>query len=195
MPRLAVTLALLLSFSITLGAQTTTDSSAESKDDRQHFQELVREIRALRADFSTASVAAQRVQIALYRLHQQEQLVKAASQKVDESRQKLEQMQEEQQEAVEQLAELQDQLKTDHDSPAKEFLLRQWEGRKAQIEGLNQKIPHAQLQLTVAEEQLKNEHARLDAAEELVAKLDAALAAMSTRLSARSSAPAISAGR
>src|SRR5207249_5887194 len=71
-----------LSFSTTCFGQTTTGDS-------QRLQALLSEIRLLRQDLQTTTIAAQRAQILIYRLQGQEAAVARASQRLDDARDKL----------------------------------------------------------------------------------------------------------
>jgi DNA repair exonuclease SbcCD ATPase subunit len=72
----------LLLFSTACFAQTTPGDS-------QTLQALLSEVRQLRQDLQTTTIAAQRAQILLYRLQGQEAAVARASQRLDEAREKL----------------------------------------------------------------------------------------------------------
>jgi len=63
------------------GQSTSTDS--------QTLQALLAEVRKLRHDLQSTTIAAQRAQILLYRLQGQEAAVARASQKLDDSRARL----------------------------------------------------------------------------------------------------------
>src|SRR3977135_3164759 len=72
----------LLFFSTTCFGQTTPGDS-------QTLQALLLEVRQLRQDLQTTTIAAQRAQILIYRLQGQEAAVARASQRLDEAREKL----------------------------------------------------------------------------------------------------------
>ena len=72
----------LLFFSMDCFGQTTTGDS-------QTLQALLSEVRQLRQDLQTTTIAAQRAQILIYRLQGQEAAVARASQRLDEAREKL----------------------------------------------------------------------------------------------------------
>ncbi len=57
--------------------------------DSQTLQALLSEVRQLRQDLHTTTIAAQRAQILIYRLQGQEAAVARASQRLDEAREKL----------------------------------------------------------------------------------------------------------
>jgi hypothetical protein len=72
MNRLSVITAGMLLFSATCFAQTTTNDS-------QTLQALLSEVRQMRQDLRTTTIAAQRSQILIYRLHGQEARVARVS--------------------------------------------------------------------------------------------------------------------
>jgi hypothetical protein len=78
----------LLLFSTPCFGQTTAADS-------QTLQALLLEVRQLRQDLQTTTIAAQRAQILIYRLQGQEAAVARASQRLDEAREKLARTQDE----------------------------------------------------------------------------------------------------
>src|SRR6266700_3538896 len=111
MNRLSLFVLGLLLFSAACFGQTTPGDS-------QTLQALLSEVRQLRQDLQTTTIAAQRAQILIYRLQGQEAAVARASQRLDEAREKLARIQDErkhvatdvkQQEEV-RLSDLRDQL-------------------------------------------------------------------------------------
>ena len=68
----------------------STDVSAQTpSSDAQPLQSLVKEVRQLRQDLVTTTVAAQRVQIVLYRLQGQQAMVQRATERSDLAHQRL----------------------------------------------------------------------------------------------------------
>src|SRR5260370_12717415 len=78
----------LLLFSTACFGQTTPGDS-------QTLQALLSEVRQLRQDLQTTTIAAQRAQILIYRLQGQEAAVARASQRLDEARETLARIQDE----------------------------------------------------------------------------------------------------
>src|SRR5258708_29002378 len=74
-------LSLLLSSTACFGQTTPGDS--------QTLQALLLEVRQLRQDLQTTTIAGQRAQILIYRLQGQEAAVTRAAQRLDEAREKL----------------------------------------------------------------------------------------------------------
>src|SRR5256885_13932717 len=74
---------------LTIIATSTPALSQKDLTDSQHLRALLEEVRQLRRDLQTATSAAQRVQIALYRLQLQDAAVARATRLVEESHSKL----------------------------------------------------------------------------------------------------------
>ncbi len=83
----------LLLFSTACFGQTTPGDS-------QTLQALLSEVRQLRQDLQTTTIAGQRAQILIYRLQGQEAAVARASQRLDEARDKLARIEEQRQQVV-----------------------------------------------------------------------------------------------
>jgi hypothetical protein len=83
----------LLLFSSACFGQTTPGDS-------QTLQALLSEVRQLRQDLQTTTIAGQRAQILIYRLEGQEAAVARASQRLDEARDKLARIQEQRKQEV-----------------------------------------------------------------------------------------------
>src|SRR6266536_982188 len=89
---LLLVLGLLLSPTACLGQTTSGDS--------QTLQALLSEVRQLRQDLQTTTIAGQRAQILIYRLQGQEAAVARASQRLDEARDKLSRIQDQRKQEV-----------------------------------------------------------------------------------------------
>src|SRR6267143_4638954 len=83
----------LLLFSTACLGQTTPNDS-------QTLQSLLLEVRQLRQDLQTTTIAGQRAQILIYRVQGQEAAVARASQRLDEARDKLARIEDERQQVV-----------------------------------------------------------------------------------------------
>ncbi len=70
-------------------AVSTVALSQSNQSDSQTLRSLLEEVRLLRQDLHTTTVAAQRVQIALYRLQLQDAAVARAARLVEEAHSKL----------------------------------------------------------------------------------------------------------
>lgn len=69
---------------------------SQTASDSQTLQALLAEVRQLRHDLRTTTVAAQRAQILIYRVQAQESIVRRLQERVDDTRSKLAQVQSEQ---------------------------------------------------------------------------------------------------
>src|SRR5882672_807756 len=76
--------------------------------DSQTLQALLSELRLLRQDLRTTTVAAQRSQILIYRLQGQEAAVARASQRLDEAREKLARLQDERKQVAVEVKQIED---------------------------------------------------------------------------------------
>src|SRR5438132_4949622 len=83
----------MLLFSTACFGQTTPGDS-------QTLQALLSEVRQLRQDLQTTTIAGQRAQILIYRLQGQEAAVARASQRLDEARDKLARIEEQRKQVV-----------------------------------------------------------------------------------------------
>jgi hypothetical protein len=147
-----------------------------SSTDSQTLQALLAEVRQLRQDLQTATVAAQRVQIALYRLQRQEEVVARATQSFTDARSRLAivvsnrkntAIHIQQVEAIEKSSQNPEE-RTRYDEVELPAL-------KSQLETLGSEEQQAQARETEAEEQLRTEQAKLDAVHDLLDRLDKSL--------------------
>jgi len=92
-----------LVFSTACFGQTTTGDS-------QTLQALLSEVRQLRQDLQTTTIAGQRVQILIYRLQGQETAVARASQRLDEAREKVARIQDQREHVVAEVKRFEDSL-------------------------------------------------------------------------------------
>jgi hypothetical protein len=76
--------------------------------DSQTLQALLSEVRQMRQDLRTTTIAAQRSQILIYRLQGQEASVARASQRLDEAREKLARTQDERKHVVAEVKQVED---------------------------------------------------------------------------------------
>jgi hypothetical protein len=131
-----------------------------SSPDSQTLQALLAEVRQLRKELRTTTVAAQKVQILLYRLQIQEAAVARAEQRVAEAHSALAQMHYEQKHFASEIKLTEDrQDKTQNPSERKEIedLLPRL---KAQLESSNDTEQQLQVKATEAELELRTEQAK-----------------------------------
>jgi len=158
-------LPLTLLFSATVFAQTNSSDS-----DTLKF--LLSEVRLLRQDLRTTTVAAQRAQILVYRAQAQESIVRRMQERVDDTRSKLSQIQFEQRRltvAVKQNEELLDRT----DNPATRKEIEQTTVRiKAGLETQVSVEQETQTKLVESEDQLRLEQAKLSGLQDQLDRLE-----------------------
>jgi chromosome segregation ATPase len=147
-----------------------------SSIDSQTLQALLEEVRQLRHDLQTTTVAAQRVQIALYRLQRQEAAVTRATQALSDARSKLASVLSNKGKIAAHIQEVEEIEKRsqnpDERSHIDEVELPQL---KSQLETLGNEEQQAQTRKSDAEEQLRTEQSKLDAVHNLLNRLDNSL--------------------
>src|SRR5436309_6175159 len=102
-------LGLLLLSTACFGQTTPADS--------QTLQALLSEVRQLRQDLQTTTIAAQRAQILIYRLQGQEAAVARASQRLDEAREKLARSQDDRKHVAADVKRFEDSLSSSENPP------------------------------------------------------------------------------
>ena len=165
----------LLFFSADCFGQTTTGDS-------QTLQALLSEVRQLRQDLQTTTIAAQRAQILIYRLQGQEAAVARASQRLDEAREKLTGIQAERKHATADVKRQEDFI-SNSENPATER--KQVEGMlsqsKTRVESLENQEQQLQTREIDAAQLLRTEEVRLSDLRDQLDRLDKALENASRR--------------
>ena len=163
-PCLLIPLLLLLSAPV-FGQSASTDS--------QTLQALLAEVRQLRHDLQTTTIAAQRAQILLYRLQGQEAAVTRASQKVDDARARITEMQSNRAKLTSDIRRHEDFVSGTENSPAErkqvEEVLTQLKGKLASLENEEQQRQTREIE---AEDQLRAERAKLGELQEQLDRLE-----------------------
>jgi chromosome segregation ATPase len=167
-------LALLLSSTACFGQNSPGDS--------QTLQALLSEVRQLRQDLQTTTIAAQRAQILIYRLQGQEAAVARASQRLDEAREKLARIQDERKHVATDVKQHEDFIGNTGNPPAErkevEGVLAQF---KTKLESLENEEQQRQAREIEAEQQLRAEEVRLSDLRDQLDRLDKALENASRR--------------
>ena len=143
--------------------------------DSQTLQALLAEMRQLRQELRTTTVAAQRVQIFLYRLQIQEGAVERAQRRVDEARSTLSQTQLEMKMTAYTIKEIEDKVSNAQNSierKRQEDLLAKF---KAELESQQNSEQQSQARESEAEQDLKTEQAKLNALQDQLDRLDKSL--------------------
>jgi chromosome segregation ATPase len=160
-------LALLLASPVTFCQTTSTDS--------QTLQALLAEVRELRIELRTTSVAAQRVQVLLYRLQVQDAGVARAERRVAEAHSTLAQTQAEQKHFASEIK-LREDMRSNTQNPAERKELEDLLPRlKARLESLNDAEQQLQLKTSEAELELKAEQSKRTALQDELDLLDKSL--------------------
>lgn len=162
-----LTLGLLLISPAAFGQTSSTDS--------QTLQALLAEMRQLRQELRTATVAAQRVQILLYRLQIQEGAVQRAQRRVDDARSALSQTQAEVKMMAFTIKQMEDKISNAQNPVEKkrqEDLLPKF---KAELESQQNSEQQSQARESEAEQELRAEQAKLNALQDQLDRLDKSL--------------------
>ncbi len=168
MRRLILLLGIVATSTSIFGQDTPTDS--------QNLRALLEEVRQLRRDLQTATVATQRVQIALYRLELQDGAVARATKLVEEAHAKLADLAAERKRVATQIEQgegLRDHTQDAHERRViEEEALPQFKRHLQRITGEEQQW---QSKANETEGQLKVEQVKLDALHAVLDQLDQAL--------------------
>jgi chromosome segregation ATPase len=149
---------------------------SQTGSDSQTLQALLVEIRQLRHDLRTTTVASQRVQILIYRVQAQESIVRRVQERVDDTRSKLAQIRSEQKKLAGAFKEIEDSL-NNADNPATtrkeaEQTMARIKDR-LEIQASNEQ--EVQAKLTESEDQLRVEQAKLGGLQDQVDRLETQL--------------------
>ena len=166
----------LLFFSTACFGQTTPGDS-------QTLQALLLEVRQLRQDLQTTTIAAQRAQILIYRLQGQEAAVARASQRLDEARDRLARIQDERKHVAADVKRFEDSVSSTENPLTRgkeaEDGLRQL---KTRLELLENEEQQRQTREIEAEQQLRAEEVRVSDLRDQLDRLDKTLENASRRL-------------
>lgn len=157
---------------------SSTFSSAQSgSNDSQPWQPLVNEIRQLRKDLVATTVAAQRVQIVLYRLQGQQTAVERATERFDLAHSRLSDTESALKTRTAELQQNEDFLtQSQSESERKQVQEQVLPHLKADLERLRHLQQQQQVSESQSEEQLRAERAKLGDLENFLDKLDKSLA-------------------
>ena len=160
----------LLFFALCIFSTATLGQSASA--DSQTLQALLSEIRQLRKDLQTTAVAAQRVQILMYRLQMQQALVTRAQQRVDEVRSKLAQSREGVRHFASEVEQMETVLHETESSANRKELESMLPARKGQLESEKTAVQEWETKEAEAVQNLRSEESKLAALEDLLDRLD-----------------------
>ena len=146
-----------------------------SSTDSQTLQALLAEVRQLRKELRSTTVAAQRAQILLYRLQIQEAVVTRAEQRVAEARSALAQTQAELKHLASEIK-LREDMQSNSQNPAERKEFEELLPRlKAQLESSNDTEQHEEMKAAEAELDLRTEQAKRTALQDQLDSLDKSL--------------------
>jgi chromosome segregation ATPase len=167
-------LGLLLSSTACFGQTTPGDS--------QTLQALLSEVRQLRQDLQTTTIAAQRAQILIYRLQGQEAAVARASQRLDEAREKLARIQDERKHVAADVKQHEDFISNTENPPTERKEVDAVLPRlKTKLESLESEEQQRQTREIETEQQLRAEEVRLSDLRDQLDRLDKTLENASRR--------------
>jgi chromosome segregation ATPase len=141
------------------------------------------EVRQLRQDLQTTTIAAQRAQILIYRLQGQEAAVSRASQRLDATRETLARTQDERKHVAADIKQHEDFISSTENPPTQRKELEGMLPRvKTRLESLENEEQQRQAQVIDAEQQLRTEEVRLGDLRDQLDRLDKTLEHASHRL-------------
>jgi DNA repair exonuclease SbcCD ATPase subunit len=169
---LSITVLLLISAPL-FGQSPSTDS--------QTLQALLVEVRQLRQDLQTTTIAAQRAQILLYRLQAQQSVVRRMQERVDDTRSKLAQIHSEEKRLATAVKQYEDSV-SHADTPAQKKEIAEVIAHfKGGLETQTNNEQEALAKLTEGEEELRIEQAKLAGLEDHLDGLEKMLEGSSQR--------------
>src|SRR5438445_4001953 len=152
--------------------------------DSQTLQALLSEVRQLRQDLQTTTIAGQRAQILIYRLQGQEAAVARASQRLDDARDKLARIQDERKHVSSDAKQTEDFISnTENPATQRKELEDRVRQLKTRLELLESEEQQRQTREIEAEQQLRAEEVRLSDLRDQLERLDKALENASRRTS------------
>ena len=151
----------------------STAFAQTNPNDPDTLKALLTEVRQLRQDLRTTTVAAQRAQILIYRAQAQESVVRRMQERVDDTRSKLGQIQSEQRNRAASIKRIEEK-KSRSDTPANEQkeLEDALQQIKARFDADANKEQETQAKLIEAEEQLRLEQAKLSGLQDQLDRLE-----------------------
>jgi chromosome segregation ATPase len=169
-------------FAVGLLLFSTTCFGQTASGDSQTLQALLVEVRQLRQDLQTTTMATQRAQILLYRLQGEEAAVARASQRFEEAREKVAAIQDQREHVAANIKEYEEFVgNTENPSAKRKELEDRLPQFKTRLESLKSEEQQRQTREMEAEQQLRAEEARLSELRDQLDRLDKALESASRR--------------
>src|SRR5216683_6651678 len=142
-------------------------------NDSQTLQALLAEVRQLRHDLQTTTVAAQRAQILIYRVEAQESVVRRTQERVDDARSRLAQVRFEQNNRAATIKQFEEKKSRSETPETEQKDLEDTLSQiKARFDADANKEGEIQATITDAEDQLRLEQAKLGTLQEQLDRLD-----------------------
>lgn len=143
--------------------------------DSQTLQALLLEVRQLRQDLQTTTIAAQRTQILLYRLQGQEAAVARASQRLEEVREMLAGAQAERKHLAAEIKQHEEIIGKENSPEQRKLLEDRLPEEKARLESFESQEQQEQAKELDAEQQLRTEESKLSNLHDQLERLDKTL--------------------
>jgi chromosome segregation ATPase len=155
---------------------STTAFAQKAPTDSDTMQALLSEVRQLRHDLQTITVAAQRAQILIYRVQAQESVVRRMQERVDEARSKLAQIRSEQKSRTASIRQIEEK-RSRSETPAAEqkYLEDDLAQIKVRFDADANAEQETQATLTESEVQLRVEQAKLGELQDQLDRLEKTL--------------------
>jgi hypothetical protein len=160
---------------------TATASAQAAPPDSPALEALVSEIHQLRQDLQATTVAAQRVQIALFRLQSQTAAVARATSRLDEVRSRISQAQSHHGEIAARMQHFEEQQRNSHDAGDLKIVADVLPQLKVELDRETGEEQRLQASETEAASQLRTEQARLNELQDQLDKLDRILDSFSKK--------------
>ena len=152
---------------------TSTPVVSQTGPDSKTLQALLEEVRQLRRDLRSTTVAAQRVQILIYRVQAQESVVRRVQERVDDARSRLAQVRFEQNNRAATIKQLEEKKSRSETPETEQKDLEDTLAQiKARFDADANKEGEIQATITDAEDQLRLEQAKLGTLQEQLDRLD-----------------------
>jgi hypothetical protein len=155
-------------------AAALTASAQTQSADSQVLQALLTEIRQLRQDLQTTAATIQRVQIVMFRVQTESQLLSRAVQRADEARNRCENVQQQKRFMTQQVADMESRQQSPQ-TAADQTLAANIARMKANLEGMGMQEQQCQAREIEASAQLHDEQAKMTELQDQLDKLDKVL--------------------
>jgi chromosome segregation ATPase len=151
----------------------TTASAQTNSNDSDTLKSLLSEVRLLRQDLRTTTVAAQRAQILVFRAQAQESVVRRTQERVDDTRSRLAQIQTEQRNRASTIKQVEEKRSKSETTTAEQKELEQVLAQiKTRFDADANKEQETQAKLIESEEQLRLEQAKLGGLQDQLDRLE-----------------------